>query len=256
MTTTLSQDLSRRLSALGAARQLLLCADYDGTLAPLAPRPELAQLLPGASDLLHRLALLADTRVAIISGRSRDNLRAHSGLDEPILLVGSHGAELPGKPLGDDGLAELDALEALLAPICAASPGAWAERKPHGIAVHVRQASPQDASRVLDRARGALSCRPDLYVTEGKAVLEVSLSRETKGDAVRWLRAHLGTDQAVIFIGDDVTDETAFAVLGPADLGIKVGAGPSMATHRVSSEHDVLCVLAELWRQRTGGVGG
>ena len=110
MTATLSEDLSRRLSALGVARQLLLCVDYDGTLAPLAPRPELAQLLPGASDLLHRLALLADTRVAIISGRSRDNLRAHSGLDEPILLVGSHGAELPGKPLGDDGLAELDAL--------------------------------------------------------------------------------------------------------------------------------------------------
>ena len=77
MTTPLPEGLGQRLLALAAAPQLLLCTDYDGTLAPLAPRPEQARLLPGASDLLYRLAALADTRVAIVSGRARGNLRSH-----------------------------------------------------------------------------------------------------------------------------------------------------------------------------------
>lgn len=257
MTTALPRDLIRRLASLGAVRPLLVCVDYDGTLAPIAPRPEQAQLLPGVLDLLHRLARLADTRVAIISGRSRDNLRAHSNFGEPVLLIGSHGAELPGKPLSSDCAFELDALEALLEPICAASPGAWLERKPLGITVHVRQASAMDASRVLEQVRGVLAHHPALHVTGGKAVVELSLSRANKGDAVRWLRTEWSdVDHTVIYIGDDVTDEAAFAVLDPGDIGIKVGAGSSIASHRVASEHAVLSVLALLWRQRTGSESG
>ena len=257
MTAPLPQDLNRRLVSLGAARPLLVCVDYDGTLAPIAPRPEQAQLLPGAFDLLHRLARLPDTRVAIISGRSRDNLRTHSDFDEPILLIGSHVAELPGKPLISSGAVALDALETLLAPICAASPGAWVERKPLGITVHVRQASATDASRVLDQVRGVLAHRPALQVTEGKAVVELSLSRVNKGDAVRWLRTGWGgVDPMVIYFGDDVTDEAAFAGLDPGDVGIRVGAGSSIASHRVASEHDVLSVLTLLWRQRNGNDSG
>jgi len=253
MSTTLPAGLGERLLALAAARQLLVCTDYDGTLAPLAPRPELARLLPGASDLLYRLARLAHTRVAIISGRARDNLRTHSGFADPVLLVGSHGAELPGQALRSESATQLDAVEALLVPICAASPGAWLERKPLGLTVHVRQASVADAARVLDDVRSALLGHPALNVTSGKAVLELSLSRVNKADAVQWLREEQGDGTPVIYMGDDVTDETVFAALRDGDLGIKVGAGPTCAAYRVASEQDVLEVLQLLWQQRSGG---
>lgn len=256
MTNSLPQDLARRLASIGAQRPLLLCTDYDGTLAPIAPRPEQARLLPGVSGVLIRLARLPDTCVAIISGRPRDNLRLHSGLDEPILLIGSHGAELPGQSLLESAAQELDALEHLLAPICASARGTWLERKPVGIAVHFRQASAADASRVPAEIRTALEHRPSLHVIEGKAVLELSLSRQNKGDAISWLRTRWqSADPVVIHLGDDVTDETAFAALRADDISIKVGAGASRAEYRVGSEHDVLNVLALLWQLRSGGDG-
>lgn len=260
MSMLLPQTLSRRLASLGAARHLLVCSDYDGTLAPLAPRPELARLLPGAGDLLNRLARLPQTRVAIVSGRSRDNLRSHSGLGEPVLIIGSHGAELPGGGPGEAEAAareQLDLLQSALAELCATSPGAWLERKPFGIAVHVREAAAGDAARVLAAVRGRLADWPAVKATDGKAVIELSLSRAGKGDAVRWLRNDWQAGAQVLFLGDDVTDEAAFAALGPGDVGIKVGAGPSAAEYRVESEQAALKVLDVLWRQRSamGGEG-
>lgn len=257
MNRPLPQALCRRLASLGAAPNLLVCSDYDGTLAPLALRPELARLLPGASDLLHRLASLPGTRVAIVSGRARDDLQRHSGLGAPILLAGSHGAELPGLVAegGTEIQSRLDALEAALFEICAASAGAWLERKPLGIAVHVREADPINAARVLAAVREGPARWPALHVTEGKAIIELSLSRSGKGNALRWLRDDWGTSPKVLYLGDDVTDENAFGVLGPEDAGIKVGEGPTCAHHRVGSEHAALAVLAFLWRRRASGSG-
>jgi trehalose 6-phosphate phosphatase len=209
-------------------------------------------LLPGAFDLLHKLARLPDTRVAIISGRPQDSLRAHSGLDAPILLVGSHGAELPGYTTGGEveDKSMLDTLEVKLVSICSKSPGAWLERKPLGIAIHVRAASPTGAERVFDAVRNLCVKQPTLHFTMGKAVLELSLSRKNKGDAVHWLRDDCGTNPQVLYLGDDLTDENAFAALGPTDIGVKVGSGATLARFRVDSERAVLGILAFLWRAR------
>lgn len=259
MSLLLPQALSRRLASLGAVPHLLVCSDYDGTLAPIAPRPDQAQLLPGARELLFRLARLPHTHVAIVSGRARDELRAHSGVDQPVLLVGSHGAEFPGRAAAEGPAgrqARLDALEAGMLRICAASAGAWVERKPFGLAVHVREASAEDAERVLAAVRGGLDQWPNVHVTEGKAVIELSFSRTRKGDAIRWLREGMDGRPDVLYLGDDVTDEAAFAVLGPADVGIKVGDGPTAATHRVASERAALGVLALLWRRRSTWLAG
>lgn len=248
----LPQALSRQLRLLGAARHLLICSDYDGTLAPLAPRPELARLLPGAFGLLHQLACLPGTRVAIISGRSCDDLRKHTGLDQPILLAGSHGAELPGLSAGggEEERLRLDALETALTAICLQSAGSWIERKPLSIALHVRGAASADAERALAAVRCGPARWPALYMTEGKAVIELSLFQSGKGDAVRWFRSNWGTDPLVLYLGDDLTDEDAFGALGPNDVGIKVGAGPTRAPYRVPTEHAALGVLALLRKRR------
>ena len=253
MTPVPAPALARRLSALGAAPYLLICTDYDGTLAPLARRPEEAQLLPGAFDLLNGLAGLPNTRVAVISGRSRADLRAHSRLDGPILLVGSHGAELPDHDQNEgntDRQALIDALASALSPLVASVSGAWLERKPFGLAVHVREAQEKDANRVLAGVRQAVASWPDIHKTEGKAVVELSLSRTDKGRAIGSLRDAWGTAPRVLFLGDDVTDEAGFAVLGPMDLGVKVGAGASRAHCRVGSEQAALDLLGFVRRQR------
>ena len=257
MNSPFSHALDQRLTSLAAARHLLVCSDYDGTLAPLARRPEQAQLLPGAFDILHHLARLPDTRVAIISGRSLDNLRTHSGLEQPVLLVGSHGAELPGLAAANEDLArqnQLDALELMLTTICAPAPGAWLERKPLGIAVHVREATKTNAEKVLAEVRNKLVDWPMVYATEGKAIIDLSLSRTGKGDAVRWLRDDWGTNPQVLYMGDDVTDEAAFGALVKSDLGIKIGAGLSGAEYRLPSENSALSILTFLWQRRAAMV--
>ena len=63
-----------------------------------------------------------------------------------------------------------------------------------------------------------------------------------KGSAIDKLRSSTGAD-AVVFLGDDVTDETVFAVLGPADIGVKIGDGPSRAEFRIESPEDAVVML-------------
>jgi trehalose 6-phosphate phosphatase len=258
MTIRLPQALSQKLAVMAAATHVLVCSDYDGTLAPIAPRPEQARLLPAAFSILHALAALPDTRVAIISGRTRQDLGAHSGLGQPVVLIGSHGAEGAGQPTDTTAVrwAELAALEHAVAGLCAQVSGAWVEVKSFGIAVHVRQADPADAAWVLANVRAAQALWPGLQVTEGKAVIEFSVLRSGKDQAVRWLSAVWGTQPQVLYLGDDVTDEAAFAEMGPRDVGIKVGAGPTTAAFRVASERDALRVMTFLWSRRAAASGG
>lgn len=249
-----THSISSRIASIGGARHLLICSDYDGTLAPIAARPEEARMLPNAFDLLNQLARLPKTRVAVVSGRSLEELRAQSKIDPPVLLVGSHGAELPGLPSGGpDELkrTQLEKIESTISSMCASAPGVWIERKPFGLAVHVRQASEPDACRVLRDLRQTFRTWPSVYQTEGKAVLELSLVSFHKGEAVNWLRRDWGTVPQVIYLGDDVTDEAAFGELGMNDLGIKVGGGTTRATCRVSSEKVVVKVLSFLLRLRS-----
>lgn len=258
MKQILSRDVSRRLASLAEAKQLLVCSDFDGTLAPIAARPELAQLLPGARELLQGLARLPHTRVAIVSGRARDDLCAQAGLGHSVVLIGSHGAEFPDRftveGAGEgtaDRQQQLETIHAAMRRLCATSPGAWVERKPFGLAVHVREAGPEDAVRVITAVRTLLGSLPMVKLTDGKAVIEVSLSRVGKGDAIRLLRDGMAGTPQVVYLGDDVTDEAAFAALGPADLGIKVGGGATAASYRVLSEHAALAALSLLWRRRS-----
>ena len=96
---------------------------------------------------------------------------------------------------------------------------------------------------------------PGVHLRPGSKVVELSVLGANKGEALASLRQGASADAAV-FIGDDVTDEDAFAVLlGPADLAVKVGPGPTRAPHRVADTGEVaevLAVLAGLRGRRAG----
>jgi trehalose 6-phosphate phosphatase len=243
--SAVSPVLDGALDELARHRPLLLASDYDGVLARLRDDPAAAVPEPGIGDLLARLASVDGVTVALVSGRGVDDLRQTSGLAGPFRWIGSHGAEFDG-PLTGDLAARRDELAAALAPLVDAVPGARLEVKPASAAVHVRTVADRDAAqRLLEAAASGPGAAADLTAKPGKDVLELAVTDADKGSALRRLREQVHA-AAVLYLGDDVTDEDAFRVLGPEDVGIKVGAGETVATHRVSDPAGVRDVLERL----------
>jgi len=244
-------DLSTALAGPARASTLLVALDFDGVLAPIVQDPATSRPLPGSAAAVRALADLPGTTVAMLSGRALADLREVSGFAPPVRLVGSHGGEFDDGPLvlTAEQQAAKDVLAAAVQDVVAGEPGVRLEGKPAGIVVHVRGADPAVGERVLDAVRGGPARLPGVEATAGKAVLEMAVVQVSKGAAVDSLRERLGAD-AVLFIGDDVTDETAFARLRPGDVGIKVGDGETAAGYRVGTPEDVTAVLEELLAAR------
>jgi hypothetical protein len=133
--------------------------------------------------------------------------------------------------------------------------GVGLEIKPASIAVHVRRAEPDEGQRVLDTVRQGPASWPGVSVTEGKAVIELAVIATDKGQALDVLRHEAGASAAV-FVGDDVTDERAFARLAGPDVGIKVGTGESAAAFHVADPQAVATVLAFLVEERRAWLYG
>ncbi|WP_409329461.1 trehalose-phosphatase [Trujillonella humicola] len=239
----LPQDLATALPRLAARRPLLVASDYDGVLAPLVGDPSAAVPLPGVDAVLDRLAGHEGVTVALVSGRGVADLQAVSGLAGPYRWVGSHGAEFDG-PLTGELAERRDELAERLAPLVAATPGGRLEVKPASVAVHVRQVTDRPAATALLEAARA-QADPHLTLKPGKEVLEIAVTDADKGSSLRRLREELGA-AAVLYLGDDLTDEDAFAVLGPDDVGVKVGPGDTVAGFRVADPERALALLTAL----------
>ncbi|AWB86813.1 trehalose-phosphatase [Mycetocola zhujimingii] len=250
--TGLSAELNAALGRLADAEHLLVALDFDGTLAPFVDNPDDSRAIPEAAEAVARLLDVSHTTVAFVSGRAVDSLQRASQAPDGILLVGSHGAEYrfdgvdTHPPLGDDDLARVATLSVALEEVSAAHPGTWIEAKPAGFALHTRHLDGHAENAANDAARAAAEAAGvPAKVRDGKNVIEFSVLSVTKGDAIRHLRDYTGAT-AVLYAGDDVTDEDAFAVLGDGDLSLKCGEGDSVARYRVATPADVADVLARL----------
>jgi trehalose 6-phosphate phosphatase len=239
----LDPDLDRALSGFSTRRPLLLASDYDGVLSPLVGDPSAAVPGPGVAEALMRLAAVDGVTVALVSGRGVDDLKQTSGLSGPYRWVGSHGAEFDG-PLTGRLADRRDTLAELLRPLVAGTVGALLEVKPASVAVHVRQVQDRDAAAGL-LAEVERRVDPSLTMKPGKEVLEVAVTDADKGTALRRLRDELGA-AATVYLGDDVTDEDGFRALGPEDVTVKVGDGPTEARYRVPDTDGALAVLVRL----------
>ena len=246
----LPPELVAAVGDLCARRPLLVALDFDGVLAPIVERREDARLLTGMRRLVEELAAVDDVTVALVSGRARDDLAALSGLgDSPgVLLVGSHGAEMDGAtPPGLDAEA-LDRLERVVEALRGVADryeGALVETKPSAGVLHTRQVARERATAATDEALQAVGGIDGVYVTQGKEVVEVAVTEATKGASVQALREALGA-AGVLYVGDDVTDETVLESLGPSDVGVKVGEGATAARYRVASPAAVRELLRAL----------
>ncbi|NKX56860.1 trehalose-phosphatase [Arthrobacter sp. E918] len=252
-------DLHSALEQLAGAGRLLVALDFDGVLAPIVEHAADARPLPEAAAAVLELAGLPGTTTAFISGRALASLRLVAAPDERTLLIGSHGGEVFTGP--DSPPLTLDAAQAralaeataAVERVVAAHPGTILEAKPAGVVLHTRTAADEVAAAATAQARALLQEIDGVHLSDGKRVLETSVISADKGRGVELLRAFTGAD-AVLFAGDDVTDENAFAVLRGQDVGIKVGPGDTGARYRVDSPQAFAAVLAELARLRAAAV--
>jgi trehalose 6-phosphate phosphatase len=248
----LSAELRDSIRAFASLPTILVACDYDGTISPIVDDPSTAVPQRESVAAVRALASMPDTHVAVISGRSLRDLAALSRLPAEIHLVGSHGSEFDvgfatALPIATQQLRDLIALE--LDAIAALFDGVIVERKPASIALHVRNANEDDSRDALERATAGPGSLPGVRIKRGKEVLELAVIDTNKGAALDAIRHQVSVD-AVLFVGDDDTDEDAFAVLSGPDISVKVGAGPSCATHRIGDTEDVARLLALLAQQR------
>jgi len=248
------------LREVAASARLLVALDFDGTLAPLRDEPMEARMLPAARAAVDALVAAPGTVVALVSGRSLHDLReiAEHGDDSPLLLAGSHGAEfwVPGEGTitHDEDPADAALRDLLYAHALDATrllEGVWIEPKTFGFGVHTRRADPADAE-VADRTVDAIvqAEAPQWRRRTGHNIIEYAFRHEGKDSAIAELRER--TDAAaVVFAGDDVTDEDALRSLGPDDLGIHVGDRPTAATLCVPDIPALAALLTRLAIERT-----
>jgi len=255
---SLPAELRRAIVQIARTPRLLVACDYDGTLAPIVTNPDEARPRPESVGALRSLAGLHETTTAVISGRALRDLAILSRLPHEVHLVGSHGSEF------DIGFVhELDAharelhrrVEEELKRIAGHVPGVSLEVKPASIAVHVRRADRADAARILTEVHSGPCTWEGVTTTDGKEVVELAVVQTDKGRALDTLRHQVGAT-AAIFLGDDVTDEKAFARLAGPDLGVKVGDGETLAAFTVPDTESVATVLAFVLEERRNWLYG
>ncbi len=252
-------ELNARLDVLACAPSLLVASDFDGTLAPLVPDPARAEADREAVAALRALSDLPNTHVAIVSGRALADLAHRAEAGPGVHLVGSHGSEFEAGAVAAQLPLETRQLHGRLLASCEELarrvPGALVERKPAGLAFHYRNVDPQLAERVIAELRAGPVSWPGVFVREGKLVVELSVVETDKGSALARLRQRVAAS-AVLFLGDDATDEDAFATLSGPDVGIKVGDGDSTARYRVANSAEVARVLARVAERRAEWLAG
>ncbi len=238
----------------------LVALDFDGTLAPISPRPGDARPLAGVHQLLRAVRATGAT-VAVITGRSVASLLRVSGFGgvPGIVIYGTHGAErwqagTLRTAAAPPGLDELRlSLPGLLA---SAGPDLWLEDKKLSLVIHARLTA--DPDRVLEMLRApveAAATAAGLGVRPGKEVLEICIPGIDKGTAIREL---MNDDTAAAFYaGDDLGDLPAIREVrawarrsGRPALTVGVGSGPAgrQADVTVPDPQGVLSLLRQVLR--------
>ena len=245
---------------VGSTRRLLGCRavflDYDGTLTPIVSRPELAVLSDDVRDRVDRLSVFRP--VTIVTGRDISDARQLVGIDR-LGYVGRHGLDVAG-PAGS-GLRrevaaelgpELDAAESEIRRRTAAIAGVLVERKRFSISTHVRLVDASLRAQVDAVVDAVGRAHRSLRRERGKMLYELRPDVDwDKGAAVRWLLDGMSIDpSAALYIGDDLTDETAFAALAGRGVTIVV-ADPkvdrsTVAQFRLDGPADVFELLGRL----------
>jgi trehalose 6-phosphate phosphatase len=225
-----------------------LFIDFDGTLVELIDRPEEIVIDQPLRDLLGRIGAALPGRLAIVSGRSIDQIDHFLGEQARLMAVGgSHGVErrVAGGTLSlPDTVPNFAPAAAAMADFAALHPGTIVEHKRYGIVLHYRM-----APDVEEKAREIVVGLADMFgfgVQTGKMMVELKIAGGNKGLAVAaFLQEPAMAGSRPWFIGDDVTDEDGFQAARDAGGG-GILVGPRRETAATYALPDVSAVRAWL----------
>ncbi len=249
--TAARRTLTTRLAETDA---LLLLLDYDGTLVPFTPTPELARPDAALLGLLRALATRPETEVHVVSGRPQDVLEAWLG-DLPAWLHAEHGfvSRDPGTrqwvAAGEFGGSWREPVLAMLREISQRTPGSLVEVKAAALAWHYRMADQETGARRANELRlhlNQLLSNQPVEILAGNRVIEIRPYGVHKGRIVPPLSPERIAATTIVAIGDDRTDEDLFGALPPEAITIKVGPGETKARVRVDGVTAVRQILQSL----------
>src|SRR5579863_5297073 len=237
------------------ARRLDQCAfllDIDGTLLDLAPTPREVWVPPGLAKTLDQLLTRSAGALALVSGRSLNDIDLIFA-PEIFPAVGGHGAELrisvDSEAVATHAPPMDKELKRRLAAIAKLSPGILLEDKGYSLALHSRLAPHAEKAiyEAVSLIRADLPNAP-MEVLPGKCVCEIKQAGFDKASGVRELMSQAPfAGRRPIFIGDDVTDESVFAIM--LDLGgvaLSVGRRARGVAGHFDKPRDVRAWLARL----------
>ncbi len=244
----------KALARMREARELLLLLDYDGTLVPFAPRPELAAPDAELLELLRRLTARPGTRVHVVSGRTKETLEEWVGA-LPVGLHAEHGlwtrmaSGEPWKALEGVSTEWKALVRPVLEAFAARVSGALIEEKSASLAWHYRQVDRVLGARQARELRlhlGEVFAHGPLEVLPGDMVVEVRARGVNKGRVVGRVTEGMAPGTLVVAIGDDRTDEDLFAALPEGGLAIHAGGRETRAGYRVNGPAEVRQLLSAL----------
>lgn len=221
-----------------ARRGGLLAFDFDGTLAPLVADPGRAALRPETRRLLTRLA--ARQACLVLSGREPADLARRLHGIPLIECVGNHGAGFgQGPKARAAAVARAARWRERLAEQIAGRPGLQLEDNGVSLAVHYRRAPDRPSARRAIRC--AVEALPGAHAMDGKCVVNVLPAASAHKGAVLRAIARARGARHVLYVGDDLTDETAFrTAVAPHYVTVRVGrGGPSAANFRLAGQSQI-----------------
>ncbi len=256
-------ELSRLLAEVAQAKTSALLLDYDGTLAPFSVARDRALPYPGVVPLLNEIMACGRTRLVIVSGRCAGEVVALLGMDSAPEVWGSHGVQrlqpdgtCETAPLGNEVIKDLAYAEKWLREEGLRE---IMESKPGGVAIHWRGLTERRAEEIRDRVLRGLSpftTTASLEPMEFDGGIELRMRGIDKGHAVRTILREMGADSPIVYLGDDTTDERAFAALDGHGLSILVR--PSWRTTSAQlwiKPPEELLDFLERWLRACSGVG-
>ena len=234
---------------MSGTERFALFLDFDGTLVEIAPRPDAVRVDPALVPTLERLRERLGGALAIVTGRpvsviddflapARFDVAGLHGVERRVagVLGGGRAEDHPDLRAGVERLkAETATLDAVLI-----------EDKGASVAVHWRLATPDDAGRAEELVKAVAADLGAAYRLQlGKAVGEIVPASATKGHAIRAF--HEAAPYAgcrAIFLGDDRTDEIAFASVNEdGGISVRVGEGATVAARRLADPEAVRALL-------------
>ncbi|WP_166299886.1 trehalose-phosphatase [Bradyrhizobium sp. 2S1] len=239
-------------SLIPPLRQTAVLLDIDGTLLDFAPTPREVWVPPELSTTLKRLHERTNGALALVSGRSLNDIDLIFAPDQ-FPAIGGHGAEMRLQPDSEAVAAHAPPLDKelkrRLAAIAKLSPGILLEDKGYSLALHYRLAPHAEKAiyEAVSLIRAELPNAP-IEVLPGKSVCEIKNSGFTKATGVLELMTHEPfRGRRPFFIGDDVTDETVFGIMPDFNgLAFSVGRRATGVAGHFDRPSDVREFLARL----------